>query len=123
MFLDRFSSGTVKPMLKLLSALAATAALTLGTATISRAQTTPIEPDINLGGSELAEIPEEILRTEIITAARSPLTGEPLSAAEYAQLIETLEAPAGVPLVNEQIRYLVFLLQLRRSIRPILPFL
>ena len=123
MFLDRFSSGTVKPMLKLLSALAATAALTLGTATTSRAQTTPIEPDINLGGSELAEIPEEILRTEIITAARSPLTGEPLSAAEYAQLIETLEASAGVPLVNEQIRYLVFLLQLRRSIRPILPFL
>ena len=123
MFLDRFSSGTVKPMLKLLPALAATAALTLGTATTSRAQTAPIEPDINLGGSELAEIPEEILRTEIITAARSPLTGEPLSAAEYAQLIETLEASAGVPLVNEQIRYLVFLLQLRRSIRPILPFL
>ena len=123
MFSDRFSSGTVKPMLKLLSALAATAALVLGTTTIGRAQTAPIEPDINFDVSELTEIPEEILRTEIITAARSPLTGEPLSAAEYAQLIETLEASAGVPLVNEQIRYLVFLLQLRRSIRPILPFL
>lgn len=69
------------------------------------------------------DIPEEILRTEIITAARSPLTGEPLTAAEYAQLQATLAAPAGSALVNPELRYLVFLLQLRRSVGPILPFI
>lgn len=70
-----------------------------------------------------ADIPEEILRTEVITEARSPLTGEPLSAAEYAQLQEALAAPAGDPLLSSDIRYLLFLLQLRRSVRPILPFI
>ncbi len=69
------------------------------------------------------DIPEEILRTEIITAARSPLTGEPLNAGEYAQLQATLAAPAGSALVDPELRYLVFLLQLRRSVGPILPFI
>lgn len=32
------------------------------------------------------DIPEEILRTEIILEGRSPLDGKPLSAAEYAEL-------------------------------------
>ncbi|MGB3294437.1 MAG: hypothetical protein WBB01_15730 [Phormidesmis sp.] len=114
---------TARPMLKILLVLASTAGLVLGTAKASWAQTEPVPADIMLAGPELAEIPEEVLRTEIITAARSPLTGEPLNAAEYAQLLEELEAPAGDSLVNEQIRYLVFLLQLRRSVRPILPFL
>lgn len=69
------------------------------------------------------DIPEEILRTEIITAARSPLTGEPLSAAEYAQLLEELEAPAGGRLVSQDIRRLFFLLEIRRALKPILPFI
>jgi len=69
------------------------------------------------------EIPEEILRTEIITGARSPLTGEPLSADEYARLQDELEAPAGGNIVRDDIRYLLFLLQARRSIRPIIPFI
>ena len=69
------------------------------------------------------DIPEEILRTEIITGARSPLTGEMLSAAEYAQLQAALAAPAGGTLVRDDIRYLIFLLQFRRAIRPIVPFL
>jgi hypothetical protein len=69
------------------------------------------------------EIPEEILRTEIITEARSPLTGEPLNAAEYAQLQAELASPAGGNLVSQDLRYLVFLLQLRRAVRPILPFI
>lgn len=70
-----------------------------------------------------AEIPEEILRTEIITGARSLVTGEPMTAAEYAQLQEELAQPGGTPLVSNDIRYLVFLLQVRRAIRPILPFI
>ena len=117
-----FSDRAAKPTLNVLLALASTALIALGTATTSRAQTVPAATDPNPEVSAPAEIPEEVLRTEIITAARSPLTGESLSAAEYAQLLEALEAPAGDPMVSEQIRYLVFLLQLRRSIRPILPF-
>lgn len=69
------------------------------------------------------EIPEEILRTEIITAARSPLTGEPLTPAEYAQLLDELERkPATEASVSENIRYIVLLLQIRRAIQPIVPF-
>ena len=69
------------------------------------------------------EIPEEILRTEIITGARSPLTGEPLSADEYARLQDELKAPAGGNIAGNDIRYLIFLLQVRRAIKPIVPFI
>lgn len=68
------------------------------------------------------ETPEEVLRTEIILEARSPLTGEPLTAAEYAQLQETLMRNEG-SLVTSEIRELIFLLQLRRVLKPIIPFL
>ena len=74
-------------------------------------------------GRFVEDVPEEILRTEIITEARSPLTGDPLTAAEYAQLQAELAAPAGGNLVNEDIQYLIFLLQFRRAIKPIVPFI
>ncbi|MFK8184660.1 MAG: hypothetical protein AB8B99_14920 [Phormidesmis sp.] len=74
-------------------------------------------------GRLIEEVPEEILRTEIITGARSPLTGEPLTAVEYAQLQAELAAPAGGNLVSQDIEYLIFLLQLRRAIKPIIPFI
>lgn len=77
--------------------------------------------DSNFDDSE--EIPEEILRTEIITGARSPLTGRPISAAEYAQLQAQLAASAGDPILNNRIRNIIFLLQLRRGLQPIVPFL
>ena len=83
---------------------------------------TPVETEILVPDTS-DEIPEEILRTEIITGARSPFTGEPMTAAEYAQLQEKLDEPAGTPLVSSDIRHLVFLLQLRRAVRPILPFI
>ena len=63
------------------------------------------------------------MRTEIITEARSPLTGEPMSAADYAQLQATLDGANGTPTVSDDIRYLIFLLQFRRAIKPIVPFL
>ncbi|MBD2110945.1 MULTISPECIES: hypothetical protein [Cyanophyceae] len=69
------------------------------------------------------EIPEEILRTEVITEARSPLDGEPLSAAEYAALQEQLRDPNTEPVVNPDIADLIQLLQLRRLLKPIVPFL
>ncbi len=69
------------------------------------------------------EIPEEILRTEVITEARSPLDGEPLSAADYAALQEHLRDPNTEPVVRPDIAELIQLLRLRRLLRPVLPFL
>jgi len=68
-----------------------------------------------------AETPEEVLRTEIILEARSPLTGEPLTAAEYARLKEELRQRED-PRMASEIRQLIFLLQLRRVLRPVVPF-
>ena len=68
------------------------------------------------------EIPEEILRNEIITEARSPIDGSPLTAAEYAQLEADL-AVRNPAIRSERIRYIIFLLQVRRAVRPIVPFL
>ncbi|HSM83936.1 MAG TPA: hypothetical protein VLS96_19760 [Nodosilinea sp.] len=81
-----------------------------------------------LGGSALAlpppdDMPEEVLRTEIITEARSPLNGEPLSAQEYAVVQEQLRDPNTEPIVNPDLAQLIQLLELRRVFRPILPFL
>lgn len=84
-------------------------------------QTYSQTPAIEMTDEIAEEIPEEILRTEIITEARSPLTGEPLSAAEYAQIQAELTAPASA--ISDDIRYLIFLLQVRRAIKPIVPFL
>ncbi len=78
----------------------------------------------NLAVQEPDDIPEELLRTEIITEARSPLTGEPLSAAEYAQLLESIQnTPADGSLISSEIRQLIQLLQIRRTLRPVLPFI
>lgn len=70
------------------------------------------------------DTPEEVLRTEMITEARSPLDGTPLTAAEYAQLKAELEGSQPPdPQVNPKLRELIFLLRLRAQMRQILPFL
>ncbi|MEM9266054.1 MAG: hypothetical protein AAGA46_11070 [Cyanobacteria bacterium P01_F01_bin.13] len=69
------------------------------------------------------DVPEEILRTEIIFEARSPLDGAPLSPADYAQLQTELAAPQTVLTLNSEIRYIIFLLQARRAFKPVIPFL
>lgn len=68
------------------------------------------------------EVPEEILRTEIITEARSPVDGERLSAAEYAELEEELQAGDRVPQLPPSVRQVIFLLQIRRALQQVLPF-
>lgn len=68
------------------------------------------------------DTPEEVLRTEVILEARSPVTGEPLTAAEYEQLLEELSRNEATSL-SPEIRELIFLLQLRRVIKPFIPFL
>ena len=68
------------------------------------------------------DTPEEVLRTEIIMAARSPVDGKSLSAAEYAELQAQLQA-RPVPKLTPRIRDQVFLLRLRKTLLQLFPFL
>lgn len=68
--------------------------------------------------------PEEIQRTEIITEARSPLDGKPLTAAEYAELQAQLQARRQTTAtLNPGLRRLITLLRVRQGIRSVFPFL
>lgn len=70
------------------------------------------------------DIPEEVLRTEIITEARSPIDGEVLTASEYADLEAQLQRnPELYNTISPQIRHIIFLLQIRRAVRRVAPFL
>ena len=68
------------------------------------------------------DIPEEILRTEIITAARSPIDGKLLTAAEYAELQAKLQT-APPPKLDPTIRESIFLLRIRKLLFRLFPFL
>ena len=70
-----------------------------------------------------SDIPEEVLRTEIILEARSPVDGKPLNAAEYAELQAKLQTRPTPPKLNPQVRDTIFLLRLRRTLRTFFPFL
>jgi hypothetical protein len=70
------------------------------------------------------EIPEEILRTEIITEARSPIDGQPLSAAEFAELVVQIQArnereAAETIADNPKFKELFFLIRLRSFLRSV----
>jgi hypothetical protein len=68
------------------------------------------------------DIPEEILRTEIFTQARSPIDGKPLTASEYAHLqAQLLDSPP--PKLDPQIRQQIFLLRILNVFRRLFPFL
>lgn len=68
------------------------------------------------------DLPEEVLRTEIITEGRSPINGQPLSAAEYALLEEQLAQGLYAPAINPTIRHLLFLVRIRKIVKTIIPF-
>ncbi|ARV59827.1 glutathione S-transferase [Nostocales cyanobacterium HT-58-2] len=68
------------------------------------------------------DIPEEILRTQIVTTARSPVDGKPISAGEYAQLQAQLQK-SPPPKLDQRIREQVFLLRLRKTLLRLFPFL
>ena len=68
------------------------------------------------------DIPEEILRTEIILEGRSPIDGKPLSTREYEQLQADLKESALDPKIDEDIQQLIFLLQIRKLFKTIIPF-
>ncbi|NJL91097.1 MAG: hypothetical protein HC916_15910 [Coleofasciculaceae cyanobacterium SM2_1_6] len=67
------------------------------------------------------DIPEEVARTEIITEARSPLDGSPVTAAEYAEQTAQLQAAPYPPTPPQQFQNLVTILRIRRFLRPFLP--
>lgn len=69
------------------------------------------------------DTPEEVLRTEIIIEARSPIDGKPISAADYAQLQAQLQQRQVTPPLSPKVRENISLLRLRRIIRTVLPFL
>ncbi|MCC5636076.1 hypothetical protein LC593_09440 [Nostoc sp. CHAB 5844] len=68
------------------------------------------------------DIPEEILRTEIIIDARSPIDGKPVSAAKYAELQAQLQK-VPPPKLNAKLRQTVFLLRIRKALLQLFPFL
>jgi hypothetical protein len=68
------------------------------------------------------DIPEEILRTEIITEARSPVDGKRLTAAQYAELQAQLQT-VPPPKLDPKIRDQIFLLRVRKFLLQLFPFL
>ena len=81
-----------------------------------------LKPSLCFALPPAQDIPEEILRTEIILEGRSPVDGKPLSAAEYEELQARLAQSAFPPEINPDLRELIFLLQLRKFIKTIIPF-
>jgi hypothetical protein len=80
--------------------------------------------DFQASAQPVQEVPEEVLRAEIYTDARSPVDGRLLTAAEYIEESEQIEA-ANIPprlLVSERVQKLIELLRLRKLIRQVIPF-
>jgi hypothetical protein len=72
--------------------------------------------------SESEDIPEEILRTEIILEGRSPLDNQPLSAQEYAEMEAKNQQSPYPPTINSDLQQAIFWLQLLKMIRTLKPF-
>lgn len=68
------------------------------------------------------DIPEEILRGEIVTEGRSPIDGHPLTLQEYVQLREEISQGKFPPNLSEELRYQVFMLQLLHFLDTFTPF-
>jgi hypothetical protein len=72
------------------------------------------------------DTPEEVLRAEIYTDARSPIDGKQLSAAEYTELMEKMRSLDSIPpedLVSPKVREVIDLLRLRKFLRQFIPFI
>ncbi|MGK7882621.1 MAG: hypothetical protein AB4060_21340 [Crocosphaera sp.] len=67
------------------------------------------------------DIPEEILRNEIVTEGRSPMSGEPLTAAEYAEIQEKLAQSPYPPEIDSKLQNLIFLLKIRKMLKTFVP--
>ena len=70
------------------------------------------------------DIPEEVLRTQIILDARSPIDGRPMTPADYAELQNKLNAPIEQPVeLSGKLVNTVRLLKLRKFVKKYLPFI
>jgi hypothetical protein len=70
------------------------------------------------------DIPEEVLRAEIITEARSPIDGKPLSAIDFAELVVQVEQKterddAAASIQNSSVKNLLFLIRLRGFLKSV----
>lgn len=70
------------------------------------------------------DLPEEVLRAEIITEARSPIDGKALSAIEFAELVATAKQQldrddAGLITNSSKVKETLFLLRLRGFLRSV----
>ena len=102
----------------------------LGSAIACVIGSTCLSTEVLLAQTETAltqqDIPEEVLRSEIYTDARSPINGNLLTAAEYTELMENLRSLDNIPpedFVSPQIREVINLLKLRKFLRQIVPFI
>ena len=80
----------------------------------------------NKSPSPQEDTPEEVLRAEIYTDARSPIDGKQLSAAEYTEIMEKLRSLDSIPpedLVSPKVREVIDLLRLRKFLRQFIPFI
>jgi hypothetical protein len=76
--------------------------------------------------SSQEDLPEEILRAEIYTDARSPIDGKQLTAAEYTELMEKLRSLDSIPpedFVSPKVREVIGLLKLRKFLKQFIPFI
>lgn len=93
----------------------------LGKPTLTILLLTCLQPLPCLSLPPAQDVPEEILRTEVIFAGRSPVDGKPLSASKYEELAELTESRFK-PQIKGDIQQLIFLLQIRKLIKTIIPF-
>lgn len=70
-----------------------------------------------------ADVPEEVLRNQVITGGRSPMDGRPLTASEYVTLQTQIQTPPTQPeRVSQKVRDLIGLLKIRKFIKTLMPF-
>lgn len=67
------------------------------------------------------DVPEAILRTEIILDGRSPLDGQPLDPRAYDRLQHQLRQSTYPPRVSDDVQHVIFLLQLRKFVKTVVP--
>ena len=70
------------------------------------------------------DLPEEVLRAEIITEARSPIDGKALSANEFAEFVVDAKQQldldnAGAATANPRFKETLFLIRLRSFLRSV----
>ena len=81
---------------------------------------------LNLNSAAVAlpppeDIPEEILRTEIVTEGRSPIDGKPLTAGEYAEIKAKLAESPYPTKLNSKLEHVIFLLKVRKMLKTFFP--